>query len=244
MNDGLPVRLNMIIRGNVQRVGYRHIVQGIARKHHITGTIRNLEGYDVSVIAEGVRSDLARFKDAINIQEYPVSVESIELTEEPPTGEFSYFQVIRGSPEDELAERFDSAIAIFSRMEKKQDQALEYGKETVSLLHESLGLHKKTIDLQEKTLGLQEKTIGLQEKTIGLQEKTIELQEKTLDLQEETLVLQKETLTVARETSTDVKGIRTDLNKTLTCEIAEMREELREIRSALIQAGILNIAHS
>lgn len=237
MNDGLSVRLNMIIRGNVQRVGYRHIVQGIARKHHITGSIRNLEGYDVRVIAEGLRSDLARFKDAISIQEYPVSVESIELTEEPATGEFSYFQVIRGNPEDELAERFDSAIAIFSRMEKKQDQALEYGKETVSLLHESLGLHRKTIDLQEKTL-------GLQEKTIGLQEKTIELQEKTLNLQEETLVLQKETLTVAKETSTDVKGIRTDLNKTLTCEIAEMREELREIRSALIQAGILNTAHS
>lgn len=52
----------MIIRGNIQRVGYTHKVQRIARKHHITGSIRNLEGYDVKVITEGVRSDLPGLK--------------------------------------------------------------------------------------------------------------------------------------------------------------------------------------
>jgi len=41
-----------------------------------------------------------------------------------------------------------------------------------------------------------------------------------------------------------VKGIRYDLDKTLTSEIAEVKGELREIRSALIQAGIMNSARS
>ena len=134
------IRLNMRIIGTVQRVGYRHIVQNIARKHNITGTIENLEGYDVRIVAEGTRKDLEAFKQAIKISEYPILVECIESSEEPYLGCFSYFQVIRGSPEEELAERFDSAIAIFSRMERKQDQALEMHKESIGLQQETLGL--------------------------------------------------------------------------------------------------------
>jgi acylphosphatase len=170
------IRLNILVRGTVQRVGYRHLIQGIARKHHITGQITNLEGYDVQIIAEGRYNDLSRFQNDIKIQEYPVYVESIEVLEGVYTGEYSYFNVVRCTPEEELAERLDSAIAIFSRMEKKQDFS------------------------------------------IGLQKETLELQKETLD---------------------GVKGIRQDLNKTLTQEIAEVRVELREIRSALIQAGIM-----
>jgi hypothetical protein len=84
--------------------------------------------------------------------------------------------VNRGSPDEELAERFDTAIAIFSRMEKKQDIALEK--------------HDKSISLQEETL-------------------------------------------------TEVKGMRTDLDNHLNKEISEMRIELKEIRMALINYGIM-----
>lgn len=179
MDTDRLIRLNMNICGSVQRVGYRHLVQGIARKNRVTGFIKNLDGYDVLVIAEGRTEDVARFREEIRIQEYPVSVESIAITEEPWTGEFSYFEVVRGSPEEELAERFDSAISILVRMERKQDSAL--------------------------------------------------------DVQKGMRTLQKETLD-------EVKGVRLDLNKTLTQEISEMRAEMKEIRAALIQAGIMHCA--
>lgn len=182
------IRLNIKISGTVQRVGYRHIVQNIARKHNITGTIENLEGYDVRIVAEGTRKDLEAFKQAIKISEFPILVECIECTEEPYLGGFSYFQVIRGSPEEELAERFDSAIAIFSRMERKQDQALEMHKES----------------------------IGLQRETISLQKETLE----------------------------EIKGTRSDLDKGFNSELREMREEVREIRNALIHAGIMQTVKS
>ncbi|PKL59671.1 MAG: hypothetical protein CVV33_06635 [Methanomicrobiales archaeon HGW-Methanomicrobiales-4] len=217
------IRLNILVRGTVQRVGYRHLIQGIARKHHITGQITNLEGYDVQIIAEGRYNDLSRFKTDIKIQEHPVYVESIEVLEGAYTGEYSYFNVVRGTPEEELAERLDSAIAIFSRMEKKQDY--------------SIGLQKETLGLQNETIVLQKETLGLQKDTIGLQKETVGFQKETLGLQRETLGLQKETLG-------EVKGIRQDLNKTLTQEIAEVRIELREMRSALIQAGIMKSVHS
>ena len=279
MDNERSIRWNMLISGTVQRVGFRHIIQGIARRHRITGCIKNLEGYDVQIIAEGNSEDLAHFKDEIRIQDYPVYVESIDVSEEPFTGEYSYFEIARGTPEEELAERFDSAIAIFSRMEKKQDISIDLGRETVSLQKESLslqkdtlGLQKETIGLQKETLGLQKETLGLQKETLGLQKETLSLQNDTISLQKETLGLQKDTLSLQndsislqketlglqkdtlslqndsislqKETLHEVKGIRQDLNKTLTQEIAEVKEELREIRSALIQAGIMRYAHS
>ena len=190
MENDETIRLSILVKGTIQRAGYRHLVQDIARKNHITGTIENLEGYDVSIIAEGTPDNLSGFKEDIQIREYPVCVEGIEVTKEKPTGEFSYFVVIWGAPEEELAERFDSAFAIFSRMEKKQDYSI----------------------------GLQKETIGLQMETIGLQKETIGLQKETLD---------------------EVRDMRKDFDKTITREIAEVRIELREVRSALIQAGIM-----
>ncbi|MDD1729848.1 MAG: acylphosphatase [Methanospirillum sp.] len=209
MDNERSIRWNMLISGTVQRVGFRHIIQGIARRHRITGCVKNLEGYDVQIIAEGNSEDLSHFKDEISIQDYPIYVENIDVCEESFTGEYSYFEITRGTPEEELAERFDSAIAIFSRMEKKQDIAIDLGRETVSLQKESLSLQKETLSLQKETLSLQNDTISLQKETLH-----------------------------------EVKGIRQDLNKTLTQEIAEVKEELREIRSALIQAGIMRYAHS
>ena len=211
-------RYSIQVSGTVQRVGYRHIVQNIARKLNITGCIANLEGYDVHIIAEGRVNDLEAFIKAIRIVEYPVEVEEISTVEEEYSGNFSYFKVNRGSPDEELAERFDTAIAIFSRMEKKQDIALEK--------------HDKSISLQEETLELQKETLKLQKETLKLQKETITLQKETLELQEGTMTLQEETLT-------EVKGMRTDLDNHLNKEISEMRIELKEIRTALINYGIM-----
>ncbi|MCP1716368.1 acylphosphatase [Methanocalculus alkaliphilus] len=188
-------RYSIQVSGAVQRVGYRHIVQNIARKLKITGYIENLEGYDVHIIAEGRVSDLDAFIQAIRNVDYSVEVEEICTVKEDYKGEYSYFTVIRGSPEEELAERIDTIIAISSRMERKQDISLEK--------------HDTSISLQEKTIGLQEKTIGLQ-----------------------------------IETLTEVKGMRSDLDNHLNKEISEMRMELKEIRTALINYGIMNAAKS
>ncbi|WP_300334628.1 acylphosphatase, partial [Methanocalculus sp.] len=202
-------RYSIQVSGTVQRVGYRHIVQNIARKLKITGYIENLEGYDVHIIAEGRVDDLDAFILAIRNVEYPIEVEEIYTVKEDYKGEYSYFTVIRGSPEEELAERFDTAIAIFSRMEKKQDISLEK--------------HDTSISLQKDTIGLQRETLSLQKETIGLQKDTISLQQETL---------------------TEVKGMRSDLDNHLNKEISEMRMELKEIRTALINYGIMNAAKS
>ena len=140
------------------------------------------------IIAEGRVSDLDAFIQAIRNVDYSVEVEEICTVKEDYKGEYSYFTVIRGSPEEELAERIDTIIAISSRMERKQDISLEK--------------HDTSISLQEKTIGLQ------------------------------------------IETLTEVKGMRSDLDNHLNKEISEMRMELKEIRTALINYGIMNAAKS
>jgi len=142
----------------------------------------------VEVIAEGTVDNVTCFKNAIRIQDYPVFVESIEITEGHYTGEYPYFEVVRGSSDEELAELFDTAIGILSRMEKKQDVA-----------------------------------IGMHTESLGIQKETLPLQKETLD---------------------EIKGTRQDLDKILSKELAEMREEVREIRSALVQIGVLHCVES
>ena len=40
-------RVEIIAKGEVQRVGYRDIVQKIARKLNIAGSVENIKPYDV-----------------------------------------------------------------------------------------------------------------------------------------------------------------------------------------------------
>ena len=180
MNAMSPQRRHILVQGTVQRVGYRHIIQGIARRNRVCGCIRNLEGYDVEIIAEGMPDDLARFEKEIQIQEYPICVEQIEVSEAPYTGEYSYFEIVRGTPEDELAERFDSAIAIFSRMEKKQDITIDLGKETVSLQKETLHEIKGVSELQRETLEEVRGVSSLQKETLTLQRETLDEVKKAM----------------------------------------------------------------
>ena len=59
--------------------------------------------------------------------------------------------------------------------------------------------------------------------------------------QDYSIGLQKETIGLQKETLDEVRDMRKDFDKTITREIAEVRIELREVRSALIQAGIMKV---
>ena len=46
-------RAAIIIKGDVQRVGYRDFVENVARKLCIIGFVENIKPYDVRIICEG-----------------------------------------------------------------------------------------------------------------------------------------------------------------------------------------------
>jgi len=55
------LRAEIIAKGDVQRVGFRDAVQKIARNLGLSGTVQNLEPYDVKIVAEGEETALLEF---------------------------------------------------------------------------------------------------------------------------------------------------------------------------------------
>jgi acylphosphatase len=58
-------RLQIIYSGRVQGVGFRYAAKMTGRGFEVTGTVRNLRDDRVELIAEGERSELEAFAQAI-----------------------------------------------------------------------------------------------------------------------------------------------------------------------------------
>lgn len=86
-------RWTMVISGKVQGVSYRASAEAIASRLDITGYVRNLEGGQVEIVAEGPLEDLDAFR--LWCEEGPPAarVENIDTREEPVTGDFTAFSI-------------------------------------------------------------------------------------------------------------------------------------------------------
>jgi acylphosphatase len=122
---GMNVRVIIIAKGEVQRVGYRDVVERAARKMKLTGNVSNLKPYDVKIICEGDNKSIDSFIELITLKEYPVIVEHMDVKFEDATGEFEYFEIIRGDMTEELGERLDMANAKLTLMIGKQGVMIE-----------------------------------------------------------------------------------------------------------------------
>lgn len=119
-------RAILIVKGEVQRVGYRDAVEKIARKLNIRGFVENLKPYDVRIVAEGEDANISKFIEQIKIKKFPIDVESTEVGFEPYKGEFEYFEIKRGDWHEELLERLDTAGTLLYK-------SVELGEKSVAL---------------------------------------------------------------------------------------------------------------
>ena len=121
----MQIKAVIIARGEVQRVGYRDVVERAARKMKLTGVVENVKPYDVKIICEGNRTSIDSFIKLIDIKEPPTEVEELEVSFEDATGDFDYFEITRGDMTEELGERLDIANSKMSQMIGKQDIMIE-----------------------------------------------------------------------------------------------------------------------
>lgn len=115
-------RAEIIVRGKVQKAGYRDHVQEVARSLNVKGYVENMKDGSVKIICEAEEDTLERFTHLINIRTDLVEVEKVEiLKREPATGEFEYFDIKYGPLEEETGERMVAAfkIAVMTRQEIK-----------------------------------------------------------------------------------------------------------------------------
>jgi len=146
-------RVEITARGDVQKVGFRDAVQRAARKLGLSGTVQNLEPYDVRIVAEGEEAALKEFVKAIDIQDRPIRVQELEVSWAPATGEFQYFKILRGDWQEEMGERFDTAVVLLHR-------SIELGEQNLMVSKENLAVGKMMLEKQDRMLEKQDETLG------------------------------------------------------------------------------------
>jgi len=126
----MDVRAKITVTGQVQRAGYRDLVDETAYGLRLKGQVRNLDGGSVEIVCEGDRASIEELIRRIRVEEYPVRVEGIRAEYFPARGDFREFSIIR---EQDIAlaayERMDAAARYLRQMHRdlsgKQDGTLE-----------------------------------------------------------------------------------------------------------------------
>ncbi len=88
-----PARLHAFVEGIVQGVGFRAFVLDSAARLRLTGWVRNTWQGEVEIVAEGPRADLETLLNLLRKGPPAAMVARVRQEWEPPTGEFSRFQV-------------------------------------------------------------------------------------------------------------------------------------------------------
>jgi len=163
-------RAILIVKGEVQRVGYRDAVEKIARKLNIRGFVENLKPYDVRIVAEGEDADISKFIEQIKIKKFSIDVESTEVGFEVYKGEFEYFEIKRGDWHEELLERLDTAGTLLYKSVELGEKSVELGEKSVVLGEESVSIGKKMLEKQDDTIAaigeVSEKIDGAKEEIV------------------------------------------------------------------------------
>jgi acylphosphatase len=83
-----------IVHGRVQGVGFRYYVSQMAGAFDLTGTVRNMEGGEVEIVATGAPDNHVAFHEQIGIGPSSARVDRVQVEELEPRP-FDRFHVIR-----------------------------------------------------------------------------------------------------------------------------------------------------
>ena len=154
-------RVEIIASGRVQRVGFRDLVETIAQDLGLSGTVENQKPYDVRIVAEGEEEALHAFVEGLKVERGPIRVRDLLVRWSEATGEFPYFQILRGDWQEELVERFDVSAWLLYRSIEIGEENLALGRENVAIGRENLAIGKMMLDKQDQMLDKQETTISI-----------------------------------------------------------------------------------
>jgi len=107
-------KVKATVSGNIQNVGYRAKVIGIAKDFGLTGFVQNLDDGRVRVIAESDNGSFEKFLDAIQIKNTLINVRNIEVEYADATGDFAdFYKLVSGRETDE---RLDTAAEYLKKL--------------------------------------------------------------------------------------------------------------------------------
>jgi acylphosphatase len=94
--EATRARLDAVVHGRVQGVGFRVHVRRAAREMWLTGWVANEPGGRVHCVAEGPRESLERLLEILREGPSGAFVEAVQANWPPATGEFTEFGVRSG----------------------------------------------------------------------------------------------------------------------------------------------------
>ncbi len=87
------VRVEIIVNGLVQGVGYRYYTFRSAAVIGVAGFVSNLYTGEVKVVAEGERFELEELIEKLRIGPFGAHVKNLNIDWQEPTEEFSKFEI-------------------------------------------------------------------------------------------------------------------------------------------------------
>jgi acylphosphatase len=88
-------RMQVLYSGYVQGVGFRYTVKSVAAGFEVTGTVRNLPGGAVELVAEGAKDELEAFRQAIRDSGLDHFIRQETVSWQEATGQFRGFEIVR-----------------------------------------------------------------------------------------------------------------------------------------------------
>ncbi|MGY1722524.1 acylphosphatase [Blastococcus sp. SYSU DS0533] len=82
----MTVRVEVLVSGRVQGVGYRYFVRELARRAGLAGVARNLPDGRVEVVAEGAEQAVRELVAALDGPDAPGRVTDVDVRSGPPQG--------------------------------------------------------------------------------------------------------------------------------------------------------------
>ncbi len=203
-------RVEIIASGRVQWVGFRDLVETIAQDLGLSGTVENQKPYDVRIVAEGEEEALHAFVEGLKVERGPIRVRDLLVRWSEATGEFPYFQILRGDWQEELVERFDVSAWLLYR-------SIEIGEENLALGRENVAIGKKMLEKQDTTISIL-KNIKEDTSEIGVIKKEVSAARYEARREREEII------------STLKSGSLEEKYEELSREIAEIKAAIAEIK--------------
>ena len=229
-------RVEIIASGRVQRVGFRDLVEKIAQDLGLSGTVENQKPYDVRIVAEGEEEALQAFVEGLKVERGQIRVRDLKVRWSEATGEFPYFQILRGDWQEELGERFDVAVGLLYRSIEIGEENLALGRENVAIGRENLALGRENVAVGRENLAIGRMMLDKQDQMLDKQETTISILKNIKEDTSEMGAIKEEVSTARYEARREREEIISTLKSgSLEEKYEQLSREIAEIKAAIAE---------
>jgi len=216
--------VEIVLSGRVQKAGFRDFIDEIAFNLNLNGYVKNFDDGTMQIICEGEDENIKELLKKVNITQYPIRVENIDVVYKKSTGEYRTFEIIR---EEDLTtatyERMDAAVRYMREMNSNLGQKIDGVGDKIDIVGEKIDAVGEKIDVVGEKIDV----VGEKIDVVG---EKIDVVGKKIDVVGEKI---------------DIVGDKVDQNRIeITSEIRFNRDDFRshlDERISLIEQDIAQI---